>query len=244
MKASATFEKKSNKFPFFKKDAKDSKKKDAKKDDCGCDDKKKKKPCTDCKDKDKKKDKKKAKKVNEGSGILSFKQFLNESEEFQDQFSPESEFENEEDTDGEIIPLEGSEEETHTDEEIRAAHDGTETSEFDEDGEEGFEDEGASDNWDGNSSDAGMDMDDEPVIPKRGASKIEKINNELMSVNNEIGSLLDQYKSDNDIQSYKKNASPLLAKRKELQAKLDAAFNVGGQGEDEFATEEEDIYTF
>jgi len=154
--------------------------------------------------------------------ILSFKQFLNESDEFQDKymnhdFVPGQDEEEEDDDDTRM----------HTDEELEAAHNG-ETHD-DVAGSEGDDEMNSEvNNW----NTAVEDEDErEPAMSQiskpRGVSKAEKLNNELMSVNAEIGRLLDSYKSHGDVQQYKTEAGPLLAKRHEIQAKLDAMFDVG-----------------
>ena len=96
-----------------------------------------------------------------------------------------------------------------------------------------------------------MDDEEEPTTmsmpaPTRGMSSAEKINNELMNVNTEIGRMLDTYKQDKDMAKYKQSASPLLAKRKELEAKLNDVFNLEDDDQD-IATADmnsEDPYAF
>ena len=238
MKASATIKKKKKDLP--KKDKEQAKAKklnecrckgDTCDEDCTCDE---------CK-------KKKSNKITERATILSYNQFINESTDFQDAYSPDN-FNLEDEEDSDIQPLEGSDVETHTDDELSAANAGSGHDDFSDTEDEMMNDDSEmdSDNWN-KGDEFGDSLEDEPSIPKRGASKIDKINNELMQVNAEIGRLLDEYKTTRDVATYKKNASPLLAKRTELQSKLDAAFNVGsGQSEDEFADldMEDDPYTF
>ena len=201
-----------------------------KKEDCKCKDKKEKCTC---------KDKKKAKKSVTENTVFSFKQFINESEDFQNKFDP-SNFENE-DKESEINSMgsdddDDSDEQEHSDDELMDAHDGSGKDEF---GEEDFDDD------DSDFEDTGDSGLGDTTSSKSGGSKVDKINNELMDVNNEIGRMLDQYTSDRDIATYKKNASPLLAKRKELQAKLDSAFNIGvGQDTGEDLEMQDDTYQF
>jgi hypothetical protein len=217
MKASATIKKKSAVINEKKKAPKTNKK-----DDCNCD------------HKDKKKDKKNKKEtVSEGKvNILKFSDFLNESEDFQNQFIPGQG--GEKDEEEEELMLDGPEDEA-------------DDIEDDEEGLAGDEDE--TDTWNiGDEFDSDEDSEpesitDEPGLPKKDGSKIGKLNSELASVNLEIGKLLDRYKADRDIESYKMEAGPFLAKRKELQAQMDKMMNIGLEDEeDEFSFEEESTF--
>lgn len=222
------------KFPFFKKGAADKKE-----EKCTC-----KTKCKDDKCKSKKaKDKKKSGKMDE-TIIMSYKQFINESDDFQEKYEPGQFVVDNDDEDSE-------DEKFHDDVDLEDANMGggsddfaTEDSGMEEDTEDDLTEETPEeDDWNTGDDDTDM-MEEEPttVSPSRGMSSAEKTNNELMNINVEIGKLLDTYKADSDVQKYKREASPLLAKRKELQAKLDSVFNLGMEEDEEEMVE--DPYRF
>lgn len=213
---------KGKKFPFGKKDDKKAKKDD-------------------------KKDKKDKKKVNETT-ILSFKDFMNESADFRGHYDPTN-FENED----EIKPMEGSDEDQDQTQDAYSGEEDLSTGEDmmdDGTGDEGDDPESFDDNeedaWHADEDDFGSDDETEPEVSKGfgGESKMSKLNTQLATVNSEIGKLLDEYKTDHDVQKYKKSASPLLAKRKEIQAQLDSMFNIGLGDEDEVEAGMDDDYSF
>lgn len=155
--------------------------------------------------------------VAEGSvRILTFAQFLNEAEDFQQQFMPQTDatdVDSEDDTD---LGIPAAQEPEATDDEDapeveddwnmpeEPGEDYDSDSNFTEPAEEGPEDEVS-----GNTS-------------------------QLASLNDQITDLLKKYQSGElTIQQYKEQASPLLAQRKDLQAKLDQAFNITMNGDED-----------
>lgn len=154
--------------------------------------------------------------VAEGVRILTFEQFLNEAEDFQNMYAPAP-------TDSENEP---AEEENHDD---LPSAEGT---------EDGIEHEGddepeTEDDWN-IPDDNGTDLDSEPTaIDGSEGDSVSSDTDQLTSLNKQIADLLSSYKNGSlTIDSYKEKASPLLAQRKELQGKLDKAFNMSLTGEE------------
>lgn len=154
--------------------------------------------------------------------ILTFEQFMNEDEDFKDKFSTEIP---NQDEDGGYVTNDNDTNEPSASAEPTG-------DEEDEDAPE------VKDSWN-LPDEGGEDFDAEPAagdVPTEvpGQSRIEKTNQALTQVTAKIGELLDNYKAGGmSIEQYKNAASPYLAQRKELQAKMDKYFNVGMSDDDD-----------
>ena len=147
--------------------------------------------------------------------ILSFEQFINEAEDFQAQFAPgdaEAQAQAEADDDSDISTAESPEEDDDAD--------GTELEN--------------DDSWYMDGNDEG-DEDGEAGIgePEEDGDDMYAIQAKLSSINGQITDMLKQFQDGQlNVQQYKEKASPLLAQRKDLQAKLDQTFNMSLGGEE------------